>query len=129
MTLGQRRKIVAERYQTGDTQMGIAESLGVNQATISRDLKAISDDWRASAIRDFDVAKGFAIARLEHIIREAWSAFERSKENVVATKYHTDRRGNQQRTTITKTQYGDARFLNIVLKCLAEESKLQDLYP
>ena len=57
-----RRRQVAERYLRGEYQSAIADTLGIDQATVSRDLKALRAAWLASAVRDFDLARAQELA-------------------------------------------------------------------
>ena len=48
---------IKDAYLRGDTQMSIAERLGLSQAQISRDLATIQRRWRESALVDINEAK------------------------------------------------------------------------
>src|SRR5690242_11244148 len=76
----QRRKQVAELYLQGWSQPAIAHQLDVSQPTICADLKAIRQDWRDSAIRDFDALRDLELQKLDLIEREAWEAWKRSQK-------------------------------------------------
>ena len=76
----QRRQRVAELYLQGWQQDAIAKELTIRQPMVSEDLAKIRQAWRESAIRDFDAARDLELARLDRIEREAWAAWERSKQ-------------------------------------------------
>jgi len=72
-------------YLQGRYQWEIGETLGVTQATVSLDLKAIREQWKASAVRDFDEAKERELARIDALEREYWAAWQTSKEQKEST--------------------------------------------
>ena len=49
------RATVAELRLKGWTQQQIADYLEVDQSTISRDLRVLEQQWKESALRDFDL--------------------------------------------------------------------------
>jgi hypothetical protein len=113
-----RRQQVAELYVQGWSQMAIAEHLGISQATVCDDLKRIRNDWRQSAVRDFDQARDKELAKLDRIEREAWAAWERSQKPAQSAVIQGE--GAQQPTRKTlKNQNGDPRFLELAMKCIA----------
>ena len=121
-----RREQVADSYIQGKTQAEIARDLGVSQPTVSTDLKAIQTQWRASAIRDFDLLRERELQKLDRLEREAWAAWERSQKASQQTVVSTT--GDEQRTQDTvKEQYGDPRFLETVHKCIASRRALLGL--
>lgn len=83
--IAKRRSTVAAMYVKGATQTEFAGRVGVTQATISTDLKAIQAEWRASTLRDFDAKKAEELAKLAHLESEAWAAWVRSQEDAVTT--------------------------------------------
>lgn len=134
---------VAERYLRGEYQSTIAEALGVDRSTISRDLAAIRRAWLASAVRDFDEAKAQEIAKIDAVEREAWAAWSRSTEDrEVATQEeindpitYTDAKGvpqtknkTRRRATLRREgQTGAAVFLDVVLRCIAKRCEILGL--
>jgi predicted transcriptional regulator len=62
-------------------QTEIGERLGVTQATVSRDLKALHGEWLQSALRDVDDAKAEELAKIDRLEREYWEQWENSKTN------------------------------------------------
>src|SRR3990172_5205421 len=71
----ERRRKVADMYLQHWTQTQIAEHLGVGQPTICEDLKHVREEWRNSAVRDFDLARQFELAKIDRIERESWAAW------------------------------------------------------
>lgn len=141
--IAQRRQEVAERYLRGEYQSVIAQSLGVDTATISRDLAAVRAAWLSSAIRDFDAAKAEELARVDAVEQEAWKAWARSQENKEVAHQeqvddpivHTDKDGKphvtskvRKRTSLRREgQAGAPAFLEIVLKCITKRCEILGL--
>ena len=113
----ERRQRVADLYLQGWTQLAIAREVGVSQGMICVDLKQIRKDWRESAIRDFDAMRDEELRRLERIEREAWDAWERSQKPVQSAKIH-DQQANGKGHKTVKSQVGNPRFLELVVKCV-----------
>src|SRR3977135_156173 len=105
----QRRPKLADSYIQGWTQMEIAQHLDFDQTTISSDLKHIRQEWRDSAVRDFDAARDLELRKIDRIEREARAAWERSQKP--AQSAHISDETNQRRTRRhVRNQYGDPRF-------------------
>jgi hypothetical protein len=122
----ERRHKVADLYIQGWTQMRIAAEFGCSQATVSQDLIFIRQDWRASAIRNFDEARDLELQKIDRIEREAWAAWERSQkpsQSATTSDEPNDRRTRRH----VKNQYGDPRFLEIVNRCIAARCALLGL--
>ena len=73
--------------------------------------------------------------RLSMLESESWQAWERSqaaKEQSLSEKMAEAASGGDAKTKIqrrTETRIGDPKFLETLLKCHQERSKLLDLYP
>lgn len=78
----ERRKIVANRYLQGESQYAIARSFNppLTQATISKDLHAIRDEWLQSAVQDYDKLKARELAKIDRMEEVCWSEYWRSAE-------------------------------------------------
>jgi hypothetical protein len=122
----QRRQQVSEYYLQGWTQSQVAVQFGVDQTTISDDLHKIRAEWRTSAVRDFDESRELELQKIDRIEREAWAAWERSKQPSQAA---TTTDGDHQRKTRrhVRNQHGDPRFLEQVNKCIASRRALLGL--
>jgi hypothetical protein len=122
----QRRKQVAELFLQGCTQSVIAEKLGVKQPTVCDDLAHIRKAWEESQIRDYDAARTLQVERLRQVSREAWAGYERSQQPAqMATVDGANGSGKAKRTV--RHQYGDPRFLDLVLKSIEAERQLMGL--
>lgn len=104
--IAKHRKLIAEYYLHGMYQYEIAEEIGLDQATISRDLKAIQKEWLKSTLRDFDELKAQELAKIDDLeitYRDGWNTSK--DENTV----------------------GDPRFLNGIDRCIERRCKLLGL--
>ncbi len=126
LALLQRRQQVAELYLRSWTQTAIAEHLGVAQPTICEDLKRIRQQWRDSAIRDFDAAREEELQKLDLLEREAWAAWERSQQIQESTRVIQDGSGKRAQKTV-EHPVGDPRYLEQVQKCIAARRALLGL--
>lgn len=121
-----RRQLVAESYLQCRSQADIARDLGVSQATISNDVRAIRRQWRESALRDFDEAVGMELAKLDRLEREAWIGWNRSLEPTESTKVMQNGAAKRAEKT-TRQQGGDPRFLEQLQRCIAARRALLGL--
>jgi predicted transcriptional regulator len=126
LAVANRRREVAELYVQGLTQMAIADRVGVSQPTVSDDLKKIHKEWRESRIRDFDAARDLELQKLDRAESEAWEAWEKSKKPAQSAVVTGEGADQKTRKTM-KNQYGDPRYLDVVLKCVAARSALLGL--
>jgi hypothetical protein len=74
-----RRQKIAAAYLRGSTQVDIAIESGVDQATVSRDLKALRAAWMKSALIDINEAKARELAKIDALELVYWQAWERSQ--------------------------------------------------
>lgn len=125
LQIDKRRLQVAELALKGCRQIEIAERLGVAQATVSLDLKRLRAKWQASAAADIQRVIARQFDKLALIEREAWDAWERSKQpSHVSVVY---RGGEHEPTKMRQTlkhPTGDPRYLEQLLKCLAATREL-----
>ncbi len=123
-----RRQLVAERYLKGEYQTTIAADLGIDQAQVSRDLKAMRELWLASTIRDFDAAKAQELAKIDEVEREYWLAWERSKQDKEVAIQEAGADKKLKKATLRKEgQSGNAAFLAGVLSCIDKRCQILGL--
>ncbi len=129
------RVTISELYLKGWSQAKIGEYLELNQSQISRELSKIKATWKAEATRDYDLHVDEQLRRLAMVEAEYWSGWERSqtaKEQSLSEKMAEAASGGDAKTKIqrrSETRVGDPRFLEGIVKCNQERSKLLDLYP
>jgi hypothetical protein len=147
-----RAKVAALLVRGVVNQFEIARQLGMEasqQSTISRDMRAIKEQWRTSSLRDFDEAKGRELEKLEALEAEAWAGWERSKAERTSSRTRRMERpgpaaepesGNSNGTAgatrlesalaeLKKEQRdGSQAFLLVALKCVSERCKILGLH-
>ncbi len=69
---------VAALYCRGYTQHEIGVQLGLSQAQVSKDLGAVRAEWLESRKASFDERTAVELAKIDHIEKVAWEAWERS---------------------------------------------------
>lgn len=121
-----RRQRVADLFLQGFTQLEIAEQLGVSRALVCQDIKRISDEWRQSAVVDFERARFLELKEIDRIRHEAWKAWERSQKPSQSADIAGEGGAGTTRKRI-RNQYGDPRFLMVVHKCVATRRALLGL--
>lgn len=133
--IAKRRQEVAERYLRGEYQTAIADDLGIDQAQVSRDLKALRDMWLSSAVRDFDAAKAQELAKIDEVERAAWTAWERSTKDKEVSVHETDgtleektKKPKLKKAVLRKEgQSGNPAFLSTILTCIERRCSILGL--
>lgn len=126
--LADRRKDVATRYLRGEQQAEIAGALGVDIATISRDLATLRSLWLESAVRDFDAARAQELAKIDAVEREYWEAWERSKQNKEISTQEIGADKKVKKASLRKEgQSGNPAYLDGVLKCIERRCQILGL--
>lgn len=115
--------------------------------TVKEDISSLLEEWRNTRIEDLDLALQLELERIDTLIKEAWEAWEKSKENYKKVKNsqkgipgtpELDEDGNEklgQIMTVEMRQnsedvvgYGDPRYLDVINRLLIERRKLLGLY-
>lgn len=122
----------------GRTQQEIGNYLEVDRSLISREIKAIRQEWKQSGLRDFDEERGQKLAELELVKAELWSAWDESKtaqESTAVEKVSSASGSSSLNSARTKylvkkqTKPGDVSYMSGIVNCIKEQSKLLALYP
>lgn len=128
------RKEIASMIKRGYSKYAIAEKLGVEYRHIASDYKQILRSVAKATKYNTSTHIAKALAELEEVKREAWEAWEKSKKNaqkkVIETVEIVTDEGTGERTKVIKTIEGripDAKFLNVIEKCIDNEKKLLGL--
>lgn len=128
LELAKRRAVVAEMYLARKRQWEIAEALGVDQGTVSRDLAEIRAGWQESSLRDFSAAMVEELARIDELERTYWEAWQRSckdAERILKEKITIG--GEEERTKIRvvkEGQSGNPAFLAGIQWCIDKRIEL-----
>jgi predicted transcriptional regulator len=119
------RRLLARRY----TQEQIAAELGISQPAVSKWKKKIEADAQAAAA-DRAVEIRATLDSLAEVEREAWAAWERSKEAAAIELREQGQTAagsfSKDRTTL-KHQVGDSTYLNVILACSTQRRALLGL--
>jgi len=82
-----RRASIARLYLQGHTGAEIAPMVKVSESQVSRDLGAVCERWRETALQDIGERKAQDLAELTQIKRELWSAWHLSKKRKADPRY------------------------------------------
>lgn len=129
------RKKIAELYLKGRLQVDIAEEVGVDQSTVSRDIKTLHDEWLRSALVNFNEAIARELAKINQLEIIYFESWERSlnpfKSKTVKAKGNPkteeELRANAEQTLKTEDRNGDPRYLQGVQWCIEKRCKLLGL--
>ena len=126
-----RREKVWGMYVRGMWQAEIGRELGVDQKTISNDLKALQEEWvNRVVLGAVDQHKAEQLAKLDSIERACWEAWNRScqpksKTSAKSVKADSDR---EETSATEENQYGDPRFLAEIRHCVHERCEILGLH-
>ena len=139
----ERREEVADLRLRGLTVREIAARCGVSHTTVIRDIREVEQVWIARAADVLGLAKGREVSRLELVIREAWDAWERSKQPEKKIVERKARRRNQSsavrdqagaddlvvtsRITTVSQRAGASRFLSVIVTASAQIAQILGL--
>ena len=147
-----RLDIIAQLYKRGYSYRKIREEVmtrlnlkAYSLRTVSKDVNQLLEEWRSTRIENFDHSVQLELARIDELIKEAWQAWDKSKEDYVqksskqkgtpSAKEEGDEDEKPEVLTISMeqsareiNQCGDPRFLDMIHKLLVERRKLLGLY-
>lgn len=126
LQIADRRRRVAGMCLQGHKQADIAAAVGVDMSTVSRDLKAIEEQWTRSALLDLHAAKVKELARIDAIEREAWEAWRRSQKSAERVRVEDGPLG-AKRSKEVKGRDGTAEFLRAVQWCVEQRIRILGL--
>jgi hypothetical protein len=121
---------IASLYLHGWTQAQIGAKLGLSRQQIGYDLDAIRQEWLHSTLIDFNAKKAEELARIDHLEREYWAAWEASKKErqTTTTEQSRDAVGEKFKAGLRKTeQTGDPRYLEGVRWCINKRAEILGL--
>ena len=122
------RQTIARLYLQGQmTQVEIGEQMGMSQQMVSYDLAALRKLWIADARMDFDEAKARQLAKIDEAERAAWAGWLRSCETAeksLAAKIESQAGSSSKAEVRKEGRDGNPRFLEVVLKCVEQRSRL-----
>lgn len=143
--------VIAKLYLEQKTQLQIADWIRRNRpynlsvAVISGILKALFQEWRTQAVHKIDELKARDLAKLLDLEATATEAWQRSLLTSEKTTHEHDgsepkpefkKNGKPYKTkphlrvsVVKENRDGDPRFLEIILKCIAQRSEILGYKP
>ena len=141
-----RLNMIAPLYRRGWTEREITAEIRkrLDRPTYNQahaDIQRLLKEWREERLTDTDAKVTSEVTRLKLVIREAWEAWEKSKEDIhekKSTQYglpYKDAQGVVMGVDTIKAimydaekrKYGDPRYLDIILKAEQQICKLLGL--
>lgn len=146
-----RMDIISELYKRGWSYRQIREEVMArldlqtySLRSVHSDIQALLKEWRELRIENLDHAVQLELERIDDVVREAWDAWEKSKQDYERKKAKqqgvlpksADEDADQEGISTTRIEqqreeircYGDPRYLEVIHKNLAERRKLLGLY-
>lgn len=129
---------LSSQYLQGIPQYQIADNIGISLRQLTLDLAELKRSWIKQCVDDPVKARRQEVAKLDYLESEAFAAWERSKnrmEKSVARMINGDKVVNKELVASTTSesgitredQYGDPRFLRIIIDCSERRAKLLGL--
>jgi len=120
---------ISDMYLHGQTQVEIAEKIGVTQAVISKALQICRAEWQTIAAMNIEERKAQELAKIDTLELEYWAAWKRSQEdaesNISRLAGESVATPNRIEKTIrTQGQTGDPRFLAGVQWCITKRCEI-----
>jgi DNA-binding CsgD family transcriptional regulator len=121
----------------GYSQREIADRLKISPSTVCADLKAIRDDYRTTRQADRAEHVALKLAQLREVCKEAWEAWDRSKDNKekeikekISNLAHQAEAGAVEKLKAVITTEGRLpgnEYLRTILETLQDERELLGL--
>lgn len=136
-----RRQKVAKFLLQGVETLEMAHRLGVTAAVVNQDCGELEAEWQIQRMRDVNAVKLLCIERTLAIIREAWDAWDRSKEPGGKTTTTTSQIPIKmpdgtveffESVTVREEKFerdGDATFLRTLIKAQQQLCHLYGIRP
>lgn len=122
------RRLIADYYLAGKTQVEIAYLMGLSQATVSRDLKAIQKIWMKQTSMNIEIARATELARLDKLENEYWKAWEKStKLTPIKLKDNAGVERTLYRPSNDGAPFGKVQYLSGVQHCIRQRRRLLGL--
>lgn len=145
-----RMDILAQLYKRGwsyrEMQAEVMARLDLKTyslRTVSKDINKLLEEWRETRIENFDYTVQLELQRIDDLIKEAWTAWDKSKEDytqrmnkqkgVPQIDEETGEAGEIATMYLEQSQReinqcGDPRYLDIIHRLLIERRKILGLY-
>lgn len=117
---------ISEMLVQGLSQKEIAQELGLSKYTVCRDIKRIEKLRLKLMCKNLDAVRAREIAKLDLMEKEAWAAWNKSKQPRTSKSVTKGTMLNKAQVKIEE-RVGDKGFMDIILECQARRAKLQGL--
>lgn len=114
---------ITKRYLAGQTQNEIALALGMTQNMVCLDLKAVRQEWAREYASDINEAKCRELAKVDHLERTYWDAWERSCQPG-ETKTLQENAGQKRAVIQQQKRDGNPVYLQGVMQCIERRCKI-----
>lgn len=120
------RVSIAKYYLEGRFQHEIADVLNLSQQQVSYDIKAIQQYWQEKYEYQLDELRSQELARIDHLERTYWNAWEKSQmpKDITTTGKDGDRVRVAKRS---EQRNGNPAYLSGVQWCIDRRCKLLGL--
>ena len=120
------RVSIAKYYLEGRFQQEIADALKLSQQQVSYDIKAIQQYWQEKYEYQLDELRSQELARIDHLERTYWDAWEKSQmpKDITMTGKDGDRVKVAKRS---EQRNGNPAYLSGVQWCIDRRCKLLGL--
>jgi len=98
---------IAKLRLEGLSQQAIAERLGIGQASVSRCLAELTQEWQEQTAQDVAALKAQELLELDLVKSEAWGEWHTSKAS---------------------EHGGNPAYLKVIISAMAEQSKIRGTY-
>ena len=122
---------IGRRLARSQTVVRISKDLGLPRDRVRIRIKQIETIWRESTIETREVMLAAKRAELLAVKRDAWEAWEESRRAAEVRSSSRTSAGTgdganaeTKASLVTKNQYGDASFLQVIRSVIADEAKL-----
>ena len=128
--LARDRRRISDLYLQGWIQADIAEEVGIDQSTVSRDISFLQDEWQKSSLVDIDAKKAEELAKVDRLEREYWRAWDESCKDAETIRQEGTKPAVGEKVKadkIIKTakgQAGDPRFLTGIQWCINKRCEI-----
>jgi predicted transcriptional regulator len=128
----QNKDKVAELYRRGLTRRYVAKQLNVSESQVAKYWKEIVAEYREDREDDIESAVFKKLEEYGEIKREAWEAWEKSKDPIEKELYETVTSDFGVKTLARRYKEGrlpHSAYLEIIMSCIKEERVLLGLNP
>lgn len=120
----ERRVRIAELYAKGYSQAEIGKLVKLERSWVSRELKAIREEWAEQAREHIAAGIGEELAKIKLVEHNAWLGWERSLKNEETKKEVTGSEKSDRKEKTSRGQAGKHQYLDIVIRCIERRCKL-----